>query len=267
MGERWTASWALAAGRVLREAAGGMVALAFPDDCRVCGRPLEDPSRVPVCAVCLASFRVIRAPLCGTCGRPMVAGAHFGAGGPVCRLCRVETYSFECARSYAIYEDALLRTITLLKHEAMRPLAGWFGDRLAEVVRATPRILSSDVVVPVPLHPVRQRERGFNQAELLARAVARRLGLPLELRAVERRKPRPPKRKLSRHERWQAARGAYATVTGSQFDNRRVLLVDDVFTTGATLDACARALRSAGAKHVAALTVARVVDAWSGSPP
>jgi len=122
-------------------------------------------------------------------------------------------------------------------------------------------------VVPVPLHPERQRERGFNQAELLAREVAARLGLPLEPRAVERRKPRPPKLKLSRHERWQAARGAYAAAPGRRFDNRRVLLVDDVFTTGATLDACAQALHEAGAAHVIALTVARVVDAWAGSPP
>jgi competence protein ComFC len=267
MGERWPARWALAAGHMLREAAGGVVALAFPDDCRVCARPLEEPSRVPVCAACLNSFRVIRAPMCGTCGRPMAAGAHFGASGPICRLCRAGTYSFDHARSYAAYDDALLRTISLLKHEAMRPLAAWFGSRLAEMVRSNPSILTASVVVPVPLHPDRLRERGFNQAELLARVVARRLGLPLEPRALERRKPRPPKRKLSRHERWQAARGAYAAVTGRSFDNRSVLLLDDVFTTGATLDACARALRTAGAAHVAALTVARVVDAGSGPRP
>lgn len=222
---------------------------------------------MPICAACLGSFRVIVEPMCGTCGRPMVAGAHLGAAGPVCALCRRGVYSFHLARCYAAYDDALLRTITLLKHEAIRPLAGWLGDRLAEVARCHPAIAKADVVVPVPLHPERQRERGFNQAELLARAVAARLKLPMETRAIERRKPRPPKLKLSRHERWEAARGAYAAVTGTQFDNRRVLLVDDVFTTGATLDACARALRAAGAEHVTALTVARVVDAWAVSAP
>lgn len=252
---------------MLREAAGGLVALCFPDDCRVCARPLEQPSRVPVCDRCLGSFRVIAAPFCGTCGRPMIAGAHVGAAGPICALCRRGVYSFHLARSYAAYDDALLRTITLLKHEAIRPLAGWLGERLAEVARCDPATLAADVVVPVPLHPERQRERGFNQAELLARAVATRLNLPIEPRAIERRKRRPPKLKLSRHERWESARGAYAARTGTQFDKRRVLLVDDVFTTGATLDACARALRAAGAEHVTALTVARVVDAWTGSPP
>ncbi len=267
MDSKWAARLASAARGMVREAAGGLVALCFPDECRVCARALEEPSRVPVCGTCLGSFRVITAPYCGICGRPMVAGAHVGEAGPVCALCRRGVYSFDLARSYAAYDDALLRTITLLKYEAIRPLARRLGERLAEVARADPAVGVPDVVVPVPLHPDRQRERGFNQAELLARGVASRLGLPMEAEALERRKPRPPKLKLSRHERWHAARGAYAAVTGRQFDNRRVLLVDDVFTTGATLDACARALHEAGAAHVTALTVARVVDAWTGSLP
>jgi ComF family protein len=126
---------------------------------------------------------------------------------------------------------------------------------------------SPNLVVPVPLHPERQRERGFNQAELLARVVARGLGLPMDEKAIARQKPRPPKLRLSRHERWAVVRGAYAATPGRGIDNCRVLLVDDVFTTGATLDACSRALRSAGAAEVAALTVARVVDAWAGAAP
>jgi ComF family protein len=267
MDGKWAARLAAGARGVLREAAGGLVALCFPDECRVCARPLEEPGRIPVCAVCLGSFRVITAPYCGTCGRPLVAGAHLGTAGPVCALCRRGVYAFDLARSYAAYDDALLRTITLLKHEAIRPLAGWLGERLAGAAQGDAAASKASVVIPVPLHPERQRERGFNQAELLARGVASRLGLPMEARALERRKPRPPKLKLSRHERWHVARGAYAAVTGRQFDNQRVLLVDDVFTTGATLDACARALREAGAAHVTALTVARVVDAWTGSPP
>jgi len=154
-----------------------------------------------------------------------------------------------------------------LKHEAIRPLAGWFGLRLAEVMRSGMAGFSPNLVVPVPLHPERQRERGFNQAELLAGVVSRELGMPMDRKALERRKPRPPKLRLSRHERWAVVRGAYAAAPGRRIDNRRVLLVDDVFTTGATLDACARALRSAGAVQVAALTVARVVDAWAGAAP
>ena len=192
-------------------------------------------------------------------------GSHTTAAGPLCALCGRGVYAFDVARSFAAYDQNLMRAVTLLKHQAIRPLAGWFGLRLAEVAESALKPSAAEVVVPVPLHPDRERERGFNQAELLAQAVARRLNLPMETQVIERRKPRPPKMRLSRHERWEVARGAYAAAPGSRIDNRRLLLVNDVFTTGATLDACARALRSAGAAHVAALTVARVTEAWAGA--
>ena len=114
------------------------------------------------------------------------------------------------------------------------------------------------MVVPVPLHRDRQRERGYNQAELIARPLAKRLGLKLERYLLARTRPRPPQLVLSRTEHWKSVRGAYATREGLQVDNLRVLLVDDVLTTGATLDACARALKKAGAAAVLGLTVARV---------
>jgi ComF family protein len=262
MEQKWPARLAHGAWRGLREAAGGIIALSIPGGCRVCERLLEEPSRLPICPECLASFRPLHEPLCQLCGRQMVPGAQIGAQGPVCALCRRGVYGFDVARSYAAYDDALLLAVVLLKQEAIRPLAAWFAARLEEVVRKDGGRLAADVVVPVPLHPDRRRERGHNQAEMLAQALARRLGLPLEPRALVRGKPRPAKLKLSRHERWSAARGAYAAAPVSRIDKRRVLLVDDVFTTGATLDACARALRTSGASRVAALTVARVVDAW-----
>lgn len=111
--------------------------------------------------------------------------------------------------------------------------------------------MDADLVVPVPLHRQRERERGYNQADLIAR--------PLAYRAVllVRTRPRPNKQILSLEERWESVRGAFATRPGSQVDNLRVLLVDDVMRTGATLDACAKALRAAGAKSVIGLTVAR----------
>jgi len=111
----------------------------------------------------------------------------------------------------------------------------------------------------VPLHRQRERERGYNQADLIARPLARRLGLPYRPVLLMRTKPRPDKHILSISERWESVRGAFATRQGSQVDNLRVLLVDDVMTTGATLDACAKALRHAGAKSVIGLTVARTV--------
>lgn len=197
----------------------------------------------------------------------MVAGAHFASAGPQCALCRRDVYVFSAARSFAAYDDALVRAVTILKHEGIPPLADWFAKRLADVFHGEPALQQVDVVVPVPMHPDRRRLRGHNQAELLSRALARNLALPHEPRMIERVKPRPAKLKLSRHERWSAARAAYAAASGARIDKRRVLLVDDVFTTGATLDACSRVLGAAGATGVAALTVARVVGAWDASAP
>jgi len=152
----------------------------------------------------------------------------------------------------------MVRAITLLKYHAVVPLGGWFAGRLAELVASEPALAEIDLVVPVPLDRSRRRQRGYNQAELIARPLARRLRKPLEPSLLVRTKPRPEKLKLSRHERWETVRAAYHAREGADIDKARILLVDDVFTTGATLDACARALRARGARRILAATVARV---------
>jgi competence protein ComFC len=176
---------------------------------------------------------------------------------PGCIVCQGRTYAFERARSYAAYEGRLIRAIILLKLERIEPLGGWFATQLAEVAKR--HAPTADVVVSVPLHRQRERERGYNQADLIARPLARRLHLPYRPVLLMRTKPRPDKHILSLTERWESVRGAFATREGSRVDNLRVLLVDDVMTTGATLDSCAKALRQAGAKSVIGLTVARAI--------
>jgi predicted amidophosphoribosyltransferase len=113
--------------------------------------------------------------------------------------------------------------------------------------------------VPVPLHPLRLRERGYNQAERIALPLAKRLRLPMMPLLLVRTRSRPEQLLLSRAERWSSVKGAYAATPGARAEKLRLLLVDDVFTTGATLDACARALFAAGAASVYALTVARAI--------
>lgn len=180
------------------------------------------------------------------------------AAQPLCRLCRVSFYAFERARSFAVYDDALSEAILLLKYEEVTRLGDWFAARLAEMMARAAGEWRADVVVPVPLHPDRRRERGYNQAELIARPLAKRLNLRLEPHALIRTKPRPPQLVLSRSEHWKSVRGAYAIRKGGKVDNLRVLLVDDVLTTGATLDACARVLKKAGAASILGLTIGRV---------
>jgi ComF family protein len=250
----------------LREALDALASILFPAPCRVCERTLTTASRVPVCAECLAKPVVLGGPMCACCGRPFHSAVAAQMAQPLCHLCRRGVYDFDLARSFAAYDDTLVRMVVLLKYHAVTPLGGWLAARMAELVAAAPETFAADVVVPVPLHPARLRERGYNQAELIARPLAKRLGLPLRPYLLARTRPRPEKLKLTRRERWQTVRGAYAMRRPRRIDNVRVLLVDDVFTTGATLDACSRALRQAGAKRVVGLTAARVVPQWIAGP-
>lgn len=245
--------------RALMGARDAVVSVLFPAPCRLCDELLTRATSLPLCDTCLASFQRLPEKICNICGcllesLPVAEGERL-----LCPFCRRQSYGFDRARSYAVYDGALVRAVLLLKFEAMTPLGSWFAARLAEVVERAGESLAADVVVPVPLHRERQRERGYNQAELIARPLARRLGLPCRSVLLVRTRPRPDKLHLSLEERWESVRGAFATRPGSQVDNLRVLLVDDVMTTGATLDACAKALREAGAKSVTGLTVGRAL--------
>lgn len=252
---------------IFRHALDALAAVLFPAPCRICDSTLLDASRIPICKACLESFEPIREPMCRQCGRPFLSPVAIEAQRPLCRLCRDGVYAFDRARSFGAYTDALGGAIILLKYERVTRLGDFFAERLVEVVRKAGEDFLADVVVPVPLHPDRQRERGYNQAELIARPLARRLGLELGAYLLVRTRPRPDKLKLSRRERWKSVRGAYATRSGVRVDKRRILLVDDVLTTGATLDACARALKRAGAASVVGVTVARLVSGWPPSGP
>jgi ComF family protein len=243
----------------LTEISDAIVSVFFPAGCRICDALLTSASRVPICEQCLSSFKRVPNIVCEVCGRPLPGLTQKEGEALLCPACQDKTYAFERARSFAVYEDAVVRAILLLKFEQIEPLGAWFAERLAEVVSAEGAALAADVVVPVPLHRERERERGYNQAALLSKPLARRLRLPHKAVLLMRTRARPDKQVLSLEERWESVRGAFATRPGSQVDNLRVLLVDDVLTTGATLDACARALRDAGAKSVIGLTVARAV--------
>ena len=259
----WLHAW-------FEETGGALASVFLPAGCRLCERLLTGASRLPICAECLESFSVITDPVCDLCGLPLertvenAAETEPSAPAPgktpaLCIGCRADPFHFDRARSFARYEDSLVRAIVLLKFEEMDPLADWFADRLAETARRYTNEMKADLIVPVPLHKIRRRERGFNQAELLSKRLAKRLRIRHEGVLLVRKRPRPDKHLLTSHERREAVRGAFATLAGSQVDNRRVLLVDDVMTTGATLDACARALREAGASSVHGLTVARAI--------
>lgn len=170
-----------------------------------------------------------------------------------CGLCRRGLSGFDAAYAYGLYDGQLRQMIRLLKYGKVRTLAGPLGRMLAT---AAPREYAYDLIVPMPMHWRRRWSRGFNQAELLARVVARSLGAPVT-KNVRRRKATPAQAGLTAHQRRSNMSGAFEIRTPTDFRGKRILLVDDVLTTGASAAACARALKQAGAIHVAVLTVAR----------
>ena len=236
---------------------GAFVSVFFPGGCRLCDEVLTDARRLPLCDHCLSSLQEIPPGSCDICGLPGAFDPEFPKEVPLCADCQKCRFGFELARSYGCYEGALARAILLLKHEEIEPLGKWFADRLAEVVRREGERFAADVIVPVPLHRQRSRERGFNQVDLIGRPLAKKLNLSYQSLLLMRSRPRPEKHLLRSEERWEAVRGAFAMRNSGRVDNLRILLLDDVMTTGATLDACSRALCAAGAQSVVGLTVAR----------
>jgi ComF family protein len=196
-----------------------------------------------------------------------LASAQLLMGDGRCRNCRDCPPEFERAVSFGEYNGALRGLIQLLKYESVTPVAGPLGGMLAQA--ATELLAGGDgtvtLLIPVPLHKSRLRARGFNQAELIARAAARRLPQSAEISctALVRQRDTVSQVGLSREERIQNVRDAFRVVHAAAVKDRELVLVDDVMTTGTTLSECARVLKQAGAKRVWAVTVARAFDGAS----
>src|SRR5260370_22314921 len=203
----------------LAEISDALVRVCFPSGCRICERLLTTASRVPLCGECLSSFE--RAPniICDVCGRPLSGLAREPEQPLLSPPCQHRTYAFARARSFALYQGSVARAILLLKFEQIEPLGAWFAERLAELVNAEGAALTADVVVPVPLHRQRERERGYNQAALLSMPLAKPLQLPHKAGLLVRTRARPDKQVLSLEERWASVRGAFATRPGRRVDN------------------------------------------------
>jgi ComF family protein len=251
-------------------AAASVFFTLFPADCRICGSPLIKISRLPVCNDCLHALRPLTGSYCAICAEALpyavqTAGQQIDAR---CRLCRLAPPPFERAVAYGSYDGALRDLVHLLKFSQVRPAAQVLGRMLAESISALEPSLPSGAiaVVPVPLHAHKQSLRGFNQAELITRAALKQLSrsghvkrFELCTRALVRLRDTGSQIGLTRHQRRQNLRGAFAIRDATAISNRNILLVDDVYTTGATASECARVLRRAGAAHVWVATAGRTL--------
>ena len=236
-----------------------LACLFLPADCRICRQPLECFSAVPVCAACLAAPQPYRGAECVSCGL-FFPGPANREQTLTCASCRHHPFVFEQARSFAAYEGTLAALIQRLKYDGYRPLAKPLGRYLAHAVERL-RVSSFDLLLPVPLHPRRQRQRGFNQATVLASRLSSLLAVPLAAKDCVRVRDTLPQTRLRSEERRKNVAGAFHVPDPRRVRGRRVLLVDDVLTTGATANACADALRKGGAAGVWVVTLARARDA------
>lgn len=242
--------------RLGRETLTGALGLLYPPECALCERPLDfdedDSPRGPsrfLCARCREGLEKerIQPPYCARCGEPLPNGDADLCGG-----CALAAVPFEGARSYGLYEGGLARLVQLLKYHREPALAGGLALLLTDVI--TREGIEFEGITYVPLSKRRLRERGFNQAERLARALGRLCGAPV-FPALRKTRETVPQEALSRRERLLNLRGSFAPLGRARCES--VLLIDDVYTTGATVRECSSVLKEAGYERVFVLTVAR----------
>lgn len=244
----------MAAKSLAQTALSAALGFFYPEVCSLCKAEPATADEGFVGAQCRGQVQFIRPPFCGRCGLPFDGDltAPFE-----CSNCREMKLHFHSARSAAVAKTVVMEAIHHFKYSR----ALWFENFLAGllIAEAAPllRGQTHSVIVPVPLHPVKKREREFNQAEILASRLSHETGIPMDKRILARVKATETQTHLRRDERATNMRGAFAAREGIRLNGERMILVDDVFTTGATTNDCARALRAAGAGDVCVWTVAR----------
>jgi ComF family protein len=268
--------------RVVRAMLDDLITTIFPADCRVCGGPLLRAGLSPICDECVERVEAQSMTLCGRCGEALdMEGVKFAgqfpAEGLLCSPCRMAPPEFERAVAYAVYEDGLREMVHLLKYERMRAVAVPLGRMLAKTIETLHGETDKNLLlVAVPLFPSKERARGYNQTVLIADAALAELSksrpewrLTAAHGVIRRVKDTRSQFELTPKGRRRNLQGAFAVVDGSPLVGREVLLVDDIYTTGATARACSRVLRRAGASKIWVATVSRaqpeMVAMWNGS--
>ena len=242
----------------------------FPRTCLICGafeglQPLDkkvatDPLRhitaLCFCKSCQKDLRPIDSPFCSKCGRPFISRQ---GENHACWECLVEQRYFRKARAFGLYDGALMEAIHRLKYGRHTSLAQPLSALLRETFFQCWDVTTVDLLVPVPLHLRRLRQRGFNQAYLLIRRWAKQDGIAIDGLTLSRSRWTEPQTALSRKERKKNIKGAFAVKRPETIRGKQIVLVDDVYTTGSTVNECARVLMKAGAALVDVLTLARAV--------
>lgn len=227
--------------------------LFFPPICPLCRNELlrEDEE---LCEGCLSGMELIKKPYCLICGMQMESKEAISH---ICIWCEKEKPYFSKARAYAIFDFKMVETIHRFKFAGWLSLAKFLAKGMINIYKEELKDDNYEVVIPVPLHWRRLLTRGFNQSAVLASAMARELNLRLELYSLKRVKNTKPQYGLTRRERKENVKNAFKVINNAKVKGKRILLVDDVYTTGATVGECSKVLKKAGADMIGVLTLAR----------
>ncbi len=227
----------------------------LPPQCPCCEKFSEE-GKQGFCSSCLSQIRWIDPPFCSICGIPFISReveTH------PCGACVTHRRYFKMARALGAFEGSLQEAIHRWKYEGKTYLTPFFSEWMAEGLNRYWEPGSLDLLIPVPLHTRRLRERGFNQALLLVKDLSRRTGIPYRKTILQKKKSTIPQVNLSGAEREKALRGIFHVIEKEELSGQWVLLIDDVYTTGATVNECSKALLKGGAERVDVLTLAHAL--------
>lgn len=230
--------------------------LILPKRCLTCQSPFKKDIGDVICLECWKKVKFPTAPLCPICGRPFFSEVSLSRSPDyICGLCRKTRPHFERHIYIGFYEGILLEAIRLFKYKKKVSLAYSLSYLLCKKIKDIPEI---DIIIPVPLHAKRLRSREFNQSLLLSNLLGLHLGRPILKNVMVRRKDTSPQVTLDKNKRRRNVKNIFSVTNGDLIGGRRVLLVDDVFTTGSTADECAETLKKSGAYKVYIVTLATV---------
>ncbi len=224
-----------------------LIQLFYPLRCPVCDRIVR-ASGEKICTQCLGRLRLLTPPWCMKCGKKVVGSAEY------CADCTRKSHDYVRGRALYEYEGAAL-SIYRFKYGGRQEYAEFFGEQTVEFLGDFIRDIAPDALIPVPLHRKRKNARGYNQAELLAREIGERLGIPVETGFLLRKKNTAPLKYENPEERQNNLKRAF-NIGQNDVKLKNVILVDDIYTTGSTMDEAARTMRAAGVKDVYFITLA-----------
>jgi ComF family protein len=239
----------------------GLLNFIFPLDCKMCEKPIRESKGYSICEDCFKTIELIERPYCIKCGKPLIPSVFFKQNREIlCLDCKRKKYSFEFSRSTGIYDKVLKKCIHLFKYYGEKKLAKPLGKLMVDYLVKNDEFKKRiDLIIPVPLHKNDLRKRGFNQSILLGRVVGNYFSISVGEKVLIKKKLTPFQANLSKKEREKNILRAFLVEKPKEIKGKNILILDDVFTTGATVEECTKELMKARAKNIFVLTLARTV--------